>query len=121
MTGFGNTEKEAALKIIEECYQAFEARGIQGINDLETRYANEVSRYRKMSQDEAPDHYCCFWAMHNKIYEGKSITEFTIHHINKKSGLASGGRSLLVTQWILTIDEINGALVYEMKDSLNNQ
>ena len=114
MIGIGNTEKDAALKIIEECYQAFEAKGIQGIYDLEKRYAeDEVSR--------ASDHYCCFWAMHNKIYEGKSITEFTIHHINKKPGLTSGGRSLLVTQWILTIDEINGALIYCLEDSLNNQ
>jgi len=74
-----------------------------------------------MSRDEASDRYCYFWAMHNKIYEGKSITEFFIHHINKKPGLASGERSLLVTQWILTIDEINGALVYRLEDSLNNQ
>jgi hypothetical protein len=121
MTGFGNTEKEAALKIIEECYQAFEARGIQGIYDLQMRYANEVSRYRKMSRDEAPDRYYCFWAMHNKIYEGKSITEFTIHHINKRSELASDGRSLLVTRWILTVDEVNGALIYRLEDSLDNQ
>ncbi len=114
MSGFEGTKREEALKIIEECYQAFEARGIQGIYDLEKRYAeDEVSR--------ASDRYCYFWAMHNKIREGKSITEFTIHHINKKPGLASGGRSLLVTQWILTTDEINGALVYRLEDSLNNQ
>lgn len=121
MSGFEGTEREEALKIIEECYQAFEARGIQGIYDLQMRYANEVSRYRKMSRDEAPDRYCCFWAMHNKIYEGKSITEFIIHHVNNKPGLGEVGRALLVTQWILTIDEINGALIYRLEDLLNNQ
>jgi len=115
MIGFGGTEKEAALKIIEECYQAFEARGIQGINDLEKRYAED------RSETEPQIAIVISGTMHNKIYEGKSITEFFIHHINKKPGLASGERSLLVTQWILTIDEINGALVYRLEDSLNNQ
>ena len=109
MIGLEIDEKKAALKIIEECFEALEKRGVEGITDLQKKYADKGKQYRGMTGNEVPERYYYFWANHYEIYKGKTITEFTIHHINRRHGL---GWALLVTRWVLTIDEINGATIF---------
>jgi hypothetical protein len=109
MIGLEIDEKKAALKIIEECFETLEKRGVEGITDLQKKYADKGKQYRGMTGNEVPERYYYFWANHYEIYKGKTITEFTIHHINRRHGL---GWALLVTRWVLTIDEINGATIF---------
>ena len=106
MIGLEINEKKAALKIIEECSEALEKKGVEGITDLQKKYADKGKQYRGMTQNEVPERYYYFWANYYEIYNGKTITEFTIHHVNRRHLLSPDGRKLLVTRWVLTVDEI---------------
>lgn len=117
MIGLEIDEKKSALKIIEECSEALEKRGVEGITDLQKKYADKWKQYKSMAKTEVPERYYYFWANPYEIYKGKTIIEFTIHHVNRRHGLSPDGRALLVTRWVLTIDEINGKTIFgEVRD-----
>jgi hypothetical protein len=110
-------KKKAALKIIEECSESLENRGVEGITDLQKKYADKGKQYKSMAKNEVPERYYYFWANHYEIYKGKTIIELTIHHVNRRYGPSPDGWALLVTRWVLTVDEINGATIFgEVRD-----
>ncbi len=110
-------KKKAALKIIEECSESLEKRGVEGITDLQKKYADKGKQYKSMAKNEVPERYYYFWANHYEIYKGKTIIELTIHHVNRRYGPSPDGWALLVTRWVLTVDEINGATIFgEVRD-----
>jgi len=111
--GFGKTEEDTALKIINECLQA-----IQGLqeNEKETdsvvraiaaEYHDDDERYRKMKRDEAPERYTYFWPYSYRLYDGRYIVEFVMHHINRRHAFSPDGWALLVTRWVLSIHSKN--------------
>mgnify|MGYP006383564061 CR=1 FL=1 len=65
-----------------------------------------------MTREDAPDRYSYFWAIHHAIYEGKSIVEFTMHHINRRHAFSPDGWALLVTRWVLMVDPHDGEVIY---------
>ena len=107
--GFGSSEKETAIKIINEC--ANELLIGNKIDPIEKRYMDESEKYKKKDKDAVPERYSYFWAITHEIYPGKYIVEFVFHHINRRHPLSEDGWASLLTEWIL---------VFKMSDHNDN-
>lgn len=66
-----------------------------------------------MDRNDVPERYSYFWYVVNKIYDGKYIIEFSFHHINRRHPFSPDGWALLETKWILSIDDLDGKIIYK--------
>lgn len=115
MLGFGQTEHEVALQIIEECASALSLSGKDGLRAIEAKYADDGDRFKAMKREEAPERYTYFWASYYEVYPGRYFVAFTMHHINRKHAFSPDGWAMLETHWILSVDRVDTRIYREIE------
>lgn len=63
--GFGITEIDIEKQIAEECIEAYKIKGVDGIEIVSKKYADDAELYGKMSREESPERYSYFF--HNTV------------------------------------------------------
>jgi hypothetical protein len=115
--GFGVAEDVEARAIIHKCLQAATdcPECIKdAIVDVAAEYTATAHRYRAMDRSEAPERYTYFFAFHLPIYTGRYIVEFTMHHINRRHPMSPDGWALMVTKWMLNVNDVEASIYKEV-------
>jgi len=113
--GFGQTETDTALRIIQECSNNMFVSDDKeaAVKAIEKQYDDDSKQYGAMSKYDAPERYTYFFSLFHEIYPGKYFVEFTMHHINRHYPFSPDGWALLVTKWILSVDKDEDDVVYQ--------
>lgn len=106
--GFGTGEEQEAKRIIRECSDAIIATPDSpetAVKHVSARYAEAERANKLLGCDEAPERYTYFYANVFEPYSGRTVVEFTMHHINRRHPLSPDGWALLVTHWVLIVGD----------------
>jgi len=112
--GFGQSEIDTAIKIINECYDAAKNSDnvVTAINGVEKSYKAVDEKYGKMDKSEVPERYTYFFSHVFNVTDSGYYVSFTMHHINRRHAMSPDGWALWATDWMLKVSEHSGKQIF---------